>query len=385
MSRRVVFPNLDALRFLAFFAVFIFHSFHTADPGLQAHPILVALSKLKQSGSMGVNFFFVLSGFLITFLLLEEQDQRGAVDIRAFYMRRALRIWPLYFLILVIGFVLFPQLKAWLGQMPSETATPWKYILFVGNFDIIADGQLPDASVLGVLWSLAVEEQFYLVWPLLLTVVPSRHFPKLFLVVIAACCVYRAVHLNDSLRLTFSTFAVCSDLVVGALLAVHTHRPSVLVQRLRGLSRGVILAIYLVGFATVIWLHHLELNGNSPLTIVSRLVISVFFAFVIWEQNEAANSPLKLGRFRSLSALGKISYGLYCLHFVGILVALQLNRMVIHLQSAWWHVVFVETALALTITIVISALCYRHYEQPFLRLKSGFSRLEPVPAMPPSR
>ena len=380
MRTRVFFPNLDALRFLAFLAVFLFHSFHTEDPTLRAHPILETLYELKRSGSLGVNFFFVLSGFLITFLLLEERAQRETIDIPAFYLRRLLRIWPLYFLILALGFALFPLLKLRLGLPPTESATLWKYVLFLGNFDIISDGRLPDASLLGVLWSLAVEEQFYLVWPLLLAVLAPRHYPKLFLSIIAAGCVYRAIYLHDSTRLSFSTFAVSSDLAVGAALAFCSHREHPWLGRLRGLDVRVLGGIYLIGVTAVFWLHRQEMQGAWPVGIFSRPLISLFFAFVIWEQNEAVNSPFKLGRLGVLSALGKISYGLYCWHFVGILGAIHLNRLVFQLNTQWWHIVFLEAAAALAITIAVSAGSYRYFESPFLRLKQRFAIVNRPPA-----
>ncbi|HET9503954.1 MAG TPA: acyltransferase family protein [Hymenobacter sp.] len=102
---RVFFPNLDGLRFLAFFAVFLFHSLYTPDAGIAASSLYQVPYQLTRVGDLGVNFFFVLSGFLITYLLLSEKQLMGRVAIGAFYMRRILRIWPLYFVVVFIGFV----------------------------------------------------------------------------------------------------------------------------------------------------------------------------------------------------------------------------------------------------------------------------------------
>src|SRR5205085_9627779 len=112
------------------------------------------------NGNLGVNFFFVLSGFLITYLLIEEKKLTGKIHIGNFWIRRILRIWPLYFACVFIGFVLFPFAKHMAGGTSAETADPWYYLAFINNFDYIKKG-LPDSPGLGVLWSVAIEEQFY--------------------------------------------------------------------------------------------------------------------------------------------------------------------------------------------------------------------------------
>ncbi|HEY0715349.1 MAG TPA: acyltransferase [Polyangia bacterium] len=375
--RKVFFPQLDSLRFFAFFAVFVSHLFFTEDPALVNHPVIRFLDRASSIGALGVNFFFVLSGFLITYLLLEELKSEGRIHIGAFYMRRVLRIWPLYYLILLIGFVLFPLLKGRLGLQPVESANVWRYLLFLGNFDIIANGVTPDASMLGVLWSLAVEEQFYLFWPLLLAALPVAHYPKLFAAIIALSVGARFFNHDRSLWMAHSTFSVGSDLVVGAGLAYYSHRGALALTWLKRLRAGHIIAIYVVGITSVALLFDVP----HPLSSVSRLLTSLFFAFVIWEQNESPHSPFKLGRLRVCAALGKITYGLYCLHFVGILAAIHLNRLVLHLNKTWWQVVCVESGMAFAFSVAFSVVCYRYLEQPFLRLKNQFSPGVPAVAV----
>ncbi|MBK8471912.1 MAG: acyltransferase [Sphingobacteriales bacterium] len=98
---------------------------------------------------------------MITYLLIAEKQLNHQIDVPRFWLRRILRIWPLYYCCVLFGFYAFPMLKTLLGQTPNETATVGYYLAFLSNFDLIAQG-LPDASILGVLWSVAVEEQFYL-------------------------------------------------------------------------------------------------------------------------------------------------------------------------------------------------------------------------------
>lgn len=174
MKKTLYFENLDGLRFLSFLSVFFYHSFYTGSEAIKASPVYhFVKTDVFGNGNLGVNFFFVLSGFLITYLLLEEKKTNGQISLGRFWMRRILRIWPLFFLMVLFGFVAFPLIKQAFGQAPAETAHLVSYLTFTNNFDFIANGP-PDSSVLGVLWSVAIEEQFYLLWPLVIFAVPVK-------------------------------------------------------------------------------------------------------------------------------------------------------------------------------------------------------------------
>src|SRR5215210_6286731 len=108
-KNKIFFENLDGLRFFCFLSVFLFHSFHTENPDISSSPVYRLFKhSLFGNGNLGVNFFFVLSGFLITYLLIEEKKLTGKIHIGNFWIRRILRIWPLYFACVLIGFVFFP-------------------------------------------------------------------------------------------------------------------------------------------------------------------------------------------------------------------------------------------------------------------------------------
>src|SRR6187402_557963 len=123
IKKRIFFPNLDGLRFICFFFVFMVHSFVTDDVSINNNPVHIFLKQyLFAGGQLGVNMFFVLSGFLITYLLLSEKEISGKINIKNFYIRRVLRIWPLYFFCVFFGFILFPLFKSMFGEVPNETA-----------------------------------------------------------------------------------------------------------------------------------------------------------------------------------------------------------------------------------------------------------------------
>lgn len=369
-QRQVYFPHLDALRFFAFLSVFLSHSFGSANPESLPSPIDQFVTLFRNSGHLGVNFFFVLSGFLITYLLIEEREFFQKIHLREFYIRRILRIWPLYYAIVAIGFLILP----WLSSSPEfiPHADIRYYLVFAGNFDTINQG-LP-SRILGVLWSIAVEEQFYLFGPILLAVFPPRYYTNIFSCIILSSLVYRAPRQQEGLVLAFGTLSVISDMAMGALLAYKSHSDLQFRAGISNLSRTRISIIYMIGFCLVLMRH--DLIGQHPfLAIPERVVLSIFFAFVIAEQNWAQNSPLKFSKIPGLTSLGKITYGLYCLHYLGILCATQVaNRL--HLENTWWRVIFFEPSVGLGVSLLLAAFSYRFYEKPFLKMKERFGFLK---------
>lgn len=368
-QKNIFFPNLDGLRFFCFLSVFLFHGFYSSNPEITNSPAhLFIKTKLFVNGNLGVNFFFVLSGFLITYLLLEEQAIQGKIDVAKFWVRRILRIWPLYFFCVFFGFIIFPLLKSYFGQTPNETAAPIYYLTFLNNFDFIRNGP-PDASVLGVLWSIAIEEQFYFVWPLLLILIPEKHYPKLFIVILAISWTFRALNHNSFLN-EYHTLSCMGDLTIGALGAYYCR-----IQRWRlqieNWSKGFISLIYLSFF--ILFFFRRQLLFQHPvIEIFERSIIAANILFIILEQNFSKNSLFKLSRLTRISKLGTISYGLYCLHFIGILIAINLSQK-LQLNKSIWTIIFVETPAALVITIAISKFSFAFYERPFLRLKEKFA------------
>ena len=164
-KEKIFFPNLDGLRFLSFFSVFFFHIWVLMfDRYRLSGPTPWVVKFLFQNGEIGVNFFFVLSGFLITYLLIQEKKITGKIHVANFYIRRILRIWPLFYVCILFGLVLYPLLKKVIGGELFVVAHPWTYFVFLNNFDFLKNGA---PAIISVLWSVAIEEQFYLVWPLL--------------------------------------------------------------------------------------------------------------------------------------------------------------------------------------------------------------------------
>ena len=194
VGEKVYFENLDGLRFFCFLSVFLFHSLETDKDYIKLNPVYRFFKESSfANGFLGVNFFFVLSGCLITYLLIKEKQRVRSIHIGHFWMRRILRIWPLYFACVFYGFIILPYTKILAGGQPAETANPWYYLGFISNFDYIRHG-LPDSKSLGVLWSVAIEEQFYLAWPVILSLFAVKKFWIPLTTILLGSLVFRALY-----------------------------------------------------------------------------------------------------------------------------------------------------------------------------------------------
>jgi peptidoglycan/LPS O-acetylase OafA/YrhL len=369
-STKLYFPNLDGLRFFCFLAVFLFHAFSADSDALKSQPIWTFVkTDLFGNGNLGVSFFFVLSGYLITTLLLAEKELAGRIDVPHFYLRRVLRIWPLFYACVVFGFLVFPFLKKMLGQAPAEEANPIYFLFFINNFDMLRVN--PDSSVLGVLWSVAIEEQFYLFWPLIIAFVPRRGLPFVFAIIIGGSMLFRALHVDNHKWLEHHTLSCIGDMAVGgvaALLTQYAHSP---VRRwLSTIGRPTLWALYAA--VVVLFLFRDELFASHAVLPLSRLVCAIVFALVILEQNFAERSLFKMSNFRRISRLGQFTYGLYCLHFIGLLISMVVLKK-LHLNTSLWHELLLDPVLALALSFGVAWMSYRFYEMPFLKLKDRFA------------
>jgi len=323
--------------------------------------------RIFYDGDLGVSFFFVLSGFLITYLLIKEKEFTGTVHIPSFYMRRALRIWPLYYFCVFFGFWIFPLLKTAFGQVPNETANPVLCSLFLNNFDRVLNGP-PDASVLSVLWSVAIEEQFYLLWPILFYIIPPRFYFYIFIIIIIGSVTFRTVYIDRQIELL--TPSVISDMAIGGLGAYLTIANKKFLKKIENSNRIFNLIPYLAVIIFLLYRH--ELFSTTFLAIVRRVIVSFFFAWIILEQNFCKNSLFKISRLRTITKLGKYTYGLYCLHTIAILIVISILQK-LGLNKHSWQIWLLQLPLGMLLSIVISYFSFTYFESFFLKLKDRFA------------
>ncbi len=354
------FPNLDGLRFFAFFLVFWQHAF---VPLMETLQIPADYKHYFVTGGLGVSFFFVLSGFLITYLLLKENAKNGFINIKAFYVRRILRILPLYYAVLAFGFLLYPLMRYLLHLPPQDNGNPVLYILFLGNFDVMS-AALDRPSFVGILWSLAIEEQFYIFWVLLLVIVPRKLYIFLILLVIIVSTAFRALQTDEKI-LYFHTLSVISDLGIGAAMAYLAFNKPSFTAFFKRLSKLAIAAIYVLGIALVF------VFPNLFNAAIQRIVFSLFFAFVIAEQNYSDNSFYKMSNFKRISFCGVFTYGLYMLHPI-VFYFINLAAEWIGIEKAAISTILMVAAAGLALSIAAAAASFYIFEKPVLKFKQRF-------------
>lgn len=368
-KKRIYFENLDGLRFFCFLAVFLFHSFHTDNPQIISNSAFGFIKHdIFGNGFLGVNFFFVLSGFLITTLLIEEKKLNGKINIPKFWVRRILRIWPLYFLCIFFGFVLFPFAKSLAGGYPQESANIWYYLGFINNFDYIKKG-LPDAPGLGVLWSVAIEEQFYVVWPVILSFFTLKNYWIPFVIIICGSLVFRSVYDIERLH-EMHTLSCIGDMAIGAFGAWLFNLKPKFSNLIIKMPRWQIISVYMI-LAAIFLFRDEFLLGTYFLRIFERAFISTIILIVILEQCFSENSFYKMNSFKDISRLGIFTYGLYCLHFI-IISAVAASLKKLGFENHLWQVLFLQTIISLTITIIAAKLSFKYFENPFLKIKDRF-------------
>jgi peptidoglycan/LPS O-acetylase OafA/YrhL len=380
-SQVTYFQNLDGWRFVAFFTVFVSHAALFLGYDNQSQTFGNIKKYVLVSGDVGVSFFFVLSGFLITYLLLRERERTGGISLKNFYIRRILRIWPVYFTTLIVGFFVLPyvmyqlignEVLPFLANPPLE-ALP-KYIFFLANFSLAFNG---GASVpTDILWSISVEEQFYLVWPWVLSIVPEKYLTKVLYIILIIAAVYRFVYASTYEIVAYSTFSVMSDLAVGCLLAIFVINKSRFLEGLKNRTKWLTIPVYIFTAALIMGRHAIfsSFVDNTIMYSLSAvfipLTLTLLFAFIIFEQNESVFSLFKAGRSRLLTNLGKISYGLYSYHMIAISIvmifAIKLNLLVFYSSLVRWILFGVASLL---VAVLLSLLSYNFVEKKFLNKK----------------
>ncbi|MCX6306815.1 MAG: acyltransferase [Bacteroidetes bacterium] len=384
---KVYFPGMNGIRFIAAFSVILHHieqtKFWINDPALNNYPNIWQSMFCDNIGHKGRIIFFVLSGFLITYLFLAEIRKTGTLNLQKFHTRRALRVWPVYILVVLFAFIVLPRytnIHYYNGTSFNDQLYDGYWLKFGMVVFMMANfARFLFNPVLGVtqLWSIAVQEQFYLVWPFL-----TRFFKKYFLNFVVIFIVFKVsieilmkIYLKNyssfpseiitSTRLVtmikwWEIFAV-DQLAIGALCAY------IFINRKEKILR-LVYNPFLVGLVIVVYVYlffiKVDFYGH---TFVEGIIAAVLMMNI----STNPKCPVKLEN-RVFNYLGNISYGIYLFHNICIISILN---VLIYYTNISGNVVLFNIILyagSMTATLVLSGLSYKYVENYFLKQKMKF-------------
>jgi peptidoglycan/LPS O-acetylase OafA/YrhL len=375
----VYFPNLNGVRFIAAFSVLIHHT--------EQIKYLMGLENnygnffIKNMGKLGVGLFFVLSGFLITYLLLSEKQRRGDISTKDFYIRRVLRIWPLYFIIVILGFFVFPKIPIFNEPLRNQyyfDADFFKrlpfFLLFLPNIGFVF---YRSPYLCAQTWSVGVEEQFYAIWPWIIkSKNPVKTFFKLLLVflsVLGIAWLYifkisdltleTKTKIQDGVELFFSQFRILTMVIGGGGAYLIFNKKEKILNVLFRKDIQVIVYFILV----------LMLSTGFHVSGFNMEFYGIFFCFFILNVSQNPDSLIYLEQ-KIIHYLGKISYGVYIYHPAVIVLCVNSIHHFFgkELPSLTFNILLYSSAVL--ITIFVCELSYRFIETPLLKLKDSFNR-----------
>jgi peptidoglycan/LPS O-acetylase OafA/YrhL len=336
-------PELDSVRGAAVLIVLV-HHLHLRTG--------THLDWLLEHGWMAVDLFFILSGYLITTIIISNQT--NAEFFRSFYIRRSLRIWPIYYLS-ILALLALPLV--WHAAPQFQPRSLLQYLTFTQEAPLYWSTEPHAHPLLGHFWSLAVEEQFYLIWPLVVAVIGRRGIVPAGLGLIGLAIAARSVGFHRHLLISR-----CDALAAGAILAVltahvlHGRRRSVLVMAFA----ATVLASLLTFAAAVVFVDRSIIFQDSMLMFVTPCLFGLL-GLVICLQGHPHLAGL---RTRALCYCGTISYGLYVYHWI---IYLIFDRAIPDSSHTLW-----ATVLKVALSFLIAVLSWRFLERPILSLKDRF-------------
>ena len=365
------FKGLNGLRFIGAFSVIIGHielikSFY-GIPNLMEIPFFK-----NTNGHLGVLLFFVLSGFLITYFLILEIQNNQKINFGIFYLKRILRIWPIYYIMILFSIFVLPPILIYLGQnTPHYTFDNIKYyIFFLPNIAKSLQNSIPGAVHL---WSIGVEEQFYLIWPLLIYFFNK----KLLLLFVGIFIVFSIAPMSidffyvrfgifrdfEGLKLFLSSFFTSfkiNAMALGGLIAYLHIKEFKFIKILH----NSYIELTLIIFTFCAWILGIHLG------FFSDEIYEILFACIIYVVATKKNPIFKFEN-TIFNFLGKISYGLYVYHWVILMLLIQLIKNTgINFYERQLLVNSLIYVIGISFTIIVSYLSYKYIEEPIVNLKN---------------
>jgi peptidoglycan/LPS O-acetylase OafA/YrhL len=376
MAKKEYFESLDGLRTLSFLFVFFSHAF-VSELVNSLPSSNIATTVFFRSGGEGVSIFFVISGFLISYLLFKEESSKGMISLKKFYLRRVFRIWPLFYLVVLYALFLFPLMAKIAGIEHVQTGSVFLNLVCLNNFDVlnlIQNNGLGTNTQLQITWSVAIEEQFYLIWPLIFLVIRRIKFRNfIFPLLLILSFVFRMLNHDNHEVNYFHTFAVFGDLVLGGwmgFLVFYNDSFRKVFVNMRNNVRSVFYTIGIIIFSFRPYL--MELIEYDCLF---RYITILIYSFVILDQCFNKSTWLKLSNLKLLTSLGKYTYGLYLLHPIAILYCKHIFDFFNLNYINSWAFAILLCSISFICTLIMAKLSYNYFESYFLKIKTKYSTI----------
>ncbi|MGA2672938.1 MAG: acyltransferase [Terracidiphilus sp.] len=362
--QRTYLPSLEGLRAYAFLPVFLAHYFPVSLFPYHSSLWLLPMSLAMDTAWLAVPIFFVLSGYLIGGILYDTRDRVGYFKV--FYSRRILRVFPVYYITLLV--VAYIDL---IHGVPLNY-NYWSHFLYIQNLLPGYTGHLIEAPSVQTIhfWSLAVEEQFYLTWPLVVWLCRDRRtLLRVTALLIVLCCVVRLLspwmHLSTT-RCYFLTPTRVDAILLGVVLALVRH--GTIYKRLEPFAKFVALAGVSVMIITAIWTGH-TMPGTYLRVALQIPCVNLTAAAIIIAVMERGSLFCRICSARWACWLGSLSYGLYVFHltYAGWFLKSFEPRLAVYMPRPWAFIA--SAAVAFCLTLALAVLSYRFVEQPAMNLK----------------
>ena len=353
-SSKKHFHTLDALRFFSFLIVF-FHHIPVPENSW--------FSVFSKSGDVGVSFFFVLSGFLISYILIFDKKANKTINLKNFLAKRILKIWPLFYAMLLFAFLTPFILKLFQLSFSNEGYEPnWLLsVLFLENYNMMLTNNFPNVSPLRVMWSLCIEEHFYIIWGFLFSIIPLNKIKYLIIIsiVLASVCRVFYSYFNLPFLDLFTNIDYFAFGAIPAYVLSFKKEQLILIEKLSYSFKIIICLLTIIAIFGFSNLNFEWLKFVKP--IMYGILFATILSFIITEQNS-----LKIKDTLWISKIGIYTYGLYLYHTIIINLFIKLNKT---LELNWVLI----SIISFTLTVFVSVLSYHLFEKQFLKLKIYFS------------
>ncbi len=376
-SSKHYFKGFDTLRFVAAFLVVIQHIYITFNTHLETD-IFKPIKHIFLRGGLAVEFFFVLSGYLITYLLLIEHHKSQTISIKDFYMRRALRIWPLYYIIVLLGFFIMGVIIPKMGFSDyNPLEDKWAYVLYIIFLPNLANS-IYKPGFLYPLWSIGVEEQFYLIWAPIF-----KFFRKYIFLIFTIIIVVKALIIPYLIAseiivsehlIYFVNTQKFHQMAIGAMFSLlFFHKKDELKNWV--IFKSTLIQCFLFGLIVIVicintsrlWFIGVIFGG-----VLGQVIVAMLFGYLLIILSIFDKTYINMEN-RITKHLGQISYGIYMYHmFVLYILTFSLLKIKPLIADNVYYFYIAYAAAGMFGTYIISVISFKYFERSFLNLKKHF-------------